>query len=134
MVYHHVLWNTGRNALEGLRDGDADLLLNLLTNDGFGRPDFQKGLWLSGNGMPAILDNGNRPNSQTLLHTFAGAQLLFNGLPLLYHPTLKSERFRRVTDDRFFLVIESRDPKFYRSKTEDFLTSLGPISIEALEA
>ena len=27
-----------------------------------------------------------------------------NGLPCLYHPVFKSERFRRVTADRFFIV------------------------------
>jgi hypothetical protein len=66
--------------------------------------------------------------------TAFGTMFLFNGLPMLYHPTLKSERFRRVTDDRFFLVIEARDPKFYRAKTEGFLATLDPISIETLEA
>lgn len=63
----------------------------------------------------------------------AGWMLLLNGLPRLYHPLFKSERFARVTDDRFFLVIEARDPKFYRDETEDFLRSLDPLSIEALE-
>lgn len=62
-----------------------------------------------------------------------GWMLLLNGLPRLYHPTLKSARFARATDDRFFLVIESRDPNFTRAKTESFLTSLDPLSIEALE-
>jgi hypothetical protein len=63
-----------------------------------------------------------------------GWMLLLNGLPRLYHPTLKSRRFARATDDRFFLVIEARDPRFARAKTEAFLQSLGPLSIEALEA
>jgi hypothetical protein len=59
---------------------------------------------------------------------------LLNGLPRLYHPTLKSRRFARVTNDRFFLVIEARDPKFARRSTEAFLETLDPLSIEALEA
>jgi hypothetical protein len=63
-----------------------------------------------------------------------GWMLLLNGLPRLYHPTLKSERFARATDDRFFVVIEARDPKFARARTESFLESLDPLSIEALEA
>lgn len=62
-----------------------------------------------------------------------GWMLLLNGLPRLYHPTLKSKRFARATDDRFFVVIEARDPKFSRARTEAFLESLGPLSIEALE-
>ena len=63
-----------------------------------------------------------------------GWMLLLNGLPMLYHPTLKSPRFARATDDRFFLVIEARDPRFSREKTEAFMTSLNPASIERLEA
>lgn len=62
-----------------------------------------------------------------------GWMLLLNGLPRLYHPVFKSQRFARATDDRFFIVIESRDPKFVRSKAEAFLKSLEPASIEALE-
>ncbi|MCA9290728.1 MAG: DUF3341 domain-containing protein, partial [Phycisphaerales bacterium] len=60
--------------------------------------------------------------------------LFLNRLPQWYHPTLKSERFRRVTDDRFFLVIEARDPLFFRQKTAALLSSLHPLSLEELEA
>lgn len=60
--------------------------------------------------------------------------LLLCGLPQLYHPCFKSTRFARATDDRFFIVIEAKDPKFSRSRTESLLQSLRPISIEALEA
>lgn len=62
-----------------------------------------------------------------------GWMLLLNGLPRLYHPLFKSNRFARVTDDKFFLVIEARDPKFFRDETEAFLRSLEPSSIEAVE-
>ncbi len=57
-----------------------------------------------------------------------------NKLPMLYHPCFKSERFRRASDDRFFIVIEARDPKFYRNKTEEFLSSLGATAVEELES
>ncbi len=57
-----------------------------------------------------------------------------NKLPMLYHPVFKSDRVRRASDDRFFIVIEARDPKFYRGKTEAFLDSLGATAVEALEA
>ena len=59
--------------------------------------------------------------------------LLLNGLPQLYHPLFKSKRFARVTNDRFFLVIEARDPGFFRDKTQAFLESLEPLSIEQVE-
>lgn len=58
---------------------------------------------------------------------------LMNGLPRLSHPLFKSDRFRRVTNDRFFVVIESRDPRFLPGKTEAFLKSLNPLSVEAVE-
>lgn len=60
--------------------------------------------------------------------------LLLNGLPRLYHPLFKSVRFARATDDRFFVVIEARDPKFSPTRTEEFLKSLHPVSIEAVES
>ncbi len=60
--------------------------------------------------------------------------MLMNGLPWLYHPCFKSQRFLRATDDRFFIVIESRDPLFVRGKTGEFLESLGPAAVEELEA
>lgn len=72
----------------------------------------------------------------TVLLSAIGAvvlMLLLNGLPRLYHPLFRSKRFLRATDDRFFVVIEARDPKFYREKTERFLESLNPLSVEAVE-
>ncbi|MHC4108961.1 MAG: DUF3341 domain-containing protein, partial [Planctomycetota bacterium] len=56
-----------------------------------------------------------------------------NGLPRFYHPCLKSARFLRASDDRFFIVIEARDPLFYRDKAEDLLKSLGATAVEPLE-
>ena len=62
-----------------------------------------------------------------------GLIFLFNGLPRLYHPLLQNNRFRRATNDRFFVVIEARDPKFLRGKTEAFLRTLGATAVEAVE-
>lgn len=62
-----------------------------------------------------------------------GLMLVLNGLPRLSHPLFKSVRFARVTDDRFFVVIEARDPKFDPSATQALLESLNPSSIEVLE-
>lgn len=63
----------------------------------------------------------------------AGLMLLMNNLPRLSHPLLANNRFRRASDDRFFVVIEARDPKFLRSKTEAFLKSLGASHVEVVE-
>ncbi|MSR41211.1 MAG: DUF3341 domain-containing protein [Phycisphaerales bacterium] len=62
-----------------------------------------------------------------------GLMFLFNGLPRLYHPLLQNNRFRRATNDRFFVVIEARDPKFLRGTTEAFLRTLGASAVEAVE-
>ena len=66
--------------------------------------------------------------------TTVGAMLFLNGLPCLYHPVLKSTKLARITDDRFYIVIESRDPSFADAKTLAFLESLGPESVEPLES
>lgn len=62
-----------------------------------------------------------------------GLLLLLNGLPRLHHPLFASDRFRRASDDRFFITIEARDPRFYRTKTEQLLKSLGATAVEAVE-
>jgi len=51
--------------------------------------------------------------------------LVMNQLPKWYHPVFNWERFTRVTDDGFFIVIEARDPKFSESKTREMLEAIG---------
>ncbi|MEA2710173.1 MAG: hypothetical protein QOF78_2774 [Phycisphaerales bacterium] len=72
--------------------------------------------------------------------TIAGAaftavfgMLVLNKLPMLYNPLFKSERFRRVTSDRFFVVIDATDPNFDEKQTLQLLQSLNPIAIERFE-
>lgn len=54
----------------------------------------------------------------------------FNQLPMLFHPLFGSERFERATDDRFFISIESWDPKFDTGATVDFLRGAGATHVE----
>jgi hypothetical protein len=53
-----------------------------------------------------------------------------NRLPRLYNPLFASQRFRRVTSDRFFIVIEAGDPRFDRAKTANLLLELRASHVE----
>jgi len=57
-----------------------------------------------------------------------------NRLPMHYHPVFRSKVFERVTDDAFFISIESWDPRFDASATRKMLESLGARSVEMLES
>jgi hypothetical protein len=53
-----------------------------------------------------------------------------NGMPKLYHPLFTSRRFKRATQDRYFIVVEAADPKFNLEQTREFLASLGGAVVE----
>ena len=57
-----------------------------------------------------------------------------NRLPMHSHPLFKSIVFERVTDDAFFISIESWDPKFDPSATGKLLESLGARRVELVES
>jgi hypothetical protein len=59
--------------------------------------------------------------------------LALNGLPEPYHPVFNAPNFALATRDRFFLVIEARDPKFDREATTGFLRSLGAQEVADVE-
>src|SRR6266481_7428297 len=50
---------------------------------------------------------------------------VLNRLLRLHHPLFDHEPFMRVTNDAFFLVIESVDPKFSEMATREFLEGIG---------
>ncbi len=55
-----------------------------------------------------------------------------NRIPRLHHPLFNSARFEKVTDDKFFLSIESTDPLFNSDTTRQFLAAIGGKHIEEL--
>jgi mono/diheme cytochrome c family protein len=60
------------------------------------------------------------------------SMLILNGLPQLSSPLDRVKRFARASDDRFFVVIESRDPKFDEKATRTLLEETKADVVEAV--
>jgi len=72
----------------------------------------------------------------TILFGALGAvfgMLHLNRLPRHYHSLFRSERFECVTDDGFFISIETADPRYDEQKTRDLLLQIGATHIELVE-
>jgi len=89
-------------------------------------------------GKPFFALPANIPVLFEVMVLFAAAaafvgMLAFNNLPLWYHSLFKSRRFLRATNDRFFISIEARDPKFDPRATRALLESLRGAAVEEVE-
>ena len=59
--------------------------------------------------------------------------LMINGLPRLHHSLFRSEMFERVTDDKFFIAIETTDPKYDADEVRALLEKTGATNIQEVE-
>ena len=66
------------------------------------------------------------------LSAFLGV-LALNGLPMPYHPVFNVDRFELASRNRFFLCIESGDPKFDHDATRKFLEGVGSLGVYEVE-
>jgi hypothetical protein len=111
-------------------------LLTLAGGLGGGLTGFFFQLWVSTSAYP--MNIAGRPLNSwpafipvTFELTVLGASifavfgmLALNRLPQPHHPLFNVERFKRASDDRFFLCIMARDPKFHLAETARFLQSV----------
>ena len=89
-------------------------------------------------GKPMFSPLGAFPPSYelTILFTAFGSlfgMLFLNRLPRLHHPLLKTPRFALATHDKYFVVIETKDPNYSETETRKLLESVGGKQIQMVE-
>ena len=59
--------------------------------------------------------------------------IVLNGLPQPYHPVFNVKEFDAASKDKFFLCVESTDPKFDSTAVKSALTSAGATAVYEVE-
>ena len=104
--------------------------------------------WMNGVDYPLVIGDkpGGAPGTlpsmvpilfelSILLSAFGAVLGMFhlNRLPRHNHPIFDSERFRRASDDRFFISIDADDPKFDVDRTRALLEGAHAKHVEVIE-
>ena len=102
-----------------------------------GVPYALRGYEFATSGKPIFSLPANIPVIFELTILFSALTAFFalwamNLLPRFHHPAFTSKRFTRVTDDRFFIYIDSSDEKFDATATAELLGE-GSLGIEKLD-
>jgi hypothetical protein len=116
--------------LAGLTGAAAGILLQWFTNA------FDYPFLISGKPIFSLPANIPVAFETTILFAAISAligMLALNGLPQLYHPLFRNRSFKRVTDDRFFISIETTDPLFDEHTTREMLETISGREVEVIE-
>jgi len=89
-------------------------------------------------GKPMFSPFGAFPPSYELTILFGSfgallGMLFLNRLPRLHHPLLKHRRFALATHDKYFVVVETTDPKYSETETRKLFETLGSKHIDWVE-
>ena len=150
----YVRWDThspfpvhGMDRAMGLKDSRLGWIVILFALTGL-TGAFVMMHWMNGIDYPTVVGDkppgapGTLPSmvpimfELTILLSAFGAvlgMLHLNRLPRHNHPVFESERFRRASDDRFFISIESDDQKFDVDKTRKLLEGAHAANVEVIE-
>ena len=89
-----------------------------------GRPHFS---------LPAFIPPSYELTILLAAFTAVFGMLFLNGLPQPYHPVFNVPRFALATREKFFLLIERKDPQFDYDETKNFMQSLNPQEVFDVE-
>jgi len=90
-------------------------------------------------GKPIFSLTANIPVTFELMVLFSafaalGGMFALNKLPRHANALFRKDKFRRVTSDRFFIVVEANDPAYNEADLTELLQQAGAISVDTVEA